>query len=135
MKALTLWQPWASLIVMGHKRFETRSWKMASLIGERIAIHAAKRSPQDLPRELVAELAKLGLDPLHLPLGAILGTAVVTAFHRTELIASNLTRCELAFGDYAFGRWAWRLDDVVMLSVSESVRGRQGIWSWTPTPS
>ncbi len=121
--------------MMGHKRFETRSWKMASLIGERIAIHAAKRSPQHLARELVAELAKLGLDPLHLPLGAILGTAVVTEFQRTELIAPNLTRCELAFGDYAFGRWAWRLDNVVMLSVPEPARGRQGIWSWTPTPS
>jgi hypothetical protein len=74
MKALTLWQPWASLIVMGHKRFETRSWKRDSLIGERISINAAKRPPKDLPHELAA----LDLDPLGLPLGAVLGTAVVT---------------------------------------------------------
>ena len=26
MKALTLYQPWATLIVAGHKHFETRSW-------------------------------------------------------------------------------------------------------------
>ena len=26
MKALTLWEPWASLIARGHKIVETRSW-------------------------------------------------------------------------------------------------------------
>ncbi len=63
MKALTLWQPWASLIVLRHKRFETRSWKMDGLIGERIAIHAAKRPSKDLDYDLIHELAALELDP------------------------------------------------------------------------
>ncbi|MBV9748334.1 MAG: ASCH domain-containing protein, partial [Acetobacteraceae bacterium] len=27
IKALTLWQPWASLLVWGDKRLETRSWR------------------------------------------------------------------------------------------------------------
>lgn len=26
MKALTIWQPWASLIARGVKQYETRSW-------------------------------------------------------------------------------------------------------------
>lgn len=44
MRALTLWQPWASLIALGVKTIETRSWKAPdALIGQRIAIHAAKR--------------------------------------------------------------------------------------------
>ena len=43
MKAISLWQPWASLIACEAKRIETRSWKPPqSLIGERIAIHAAQ---------------------------------------------------------------------------------------------
>ncbi|MBP0020973.1 MAG: ASCH domain-containing protein, partial [Cyanobacteria bacterium SBLK] len=25
-KAISLWQPWASLIAMGRKKFETRHW-------------------------------------------------------------------------------------------------------------
>lgn len=42
MWALTLTQPWASLVVLGEKRYETRSWRPpAARIGERIAIHAA----------------------------------------------------------------------------------------------
>jgi hypothetical protein len=116
---------------MGHKRFETRSWKRDGLIGERIAIHAAKRPPKDLPRVLLHELEELKLDPSDLPLGAVLGTAAVIDFHQTELIAPHLTRRELAFGDYAIGRWAWRLNDVERLPDSLPARGKQGIWNWT----
>lgn len=44
MKAITLYQPWASLIALGVKTIETRSWPApGSLIGERIAIHAGKK--------------------------------------------------------------------------------------------
>lgn len=43
MKALTLHQPYASLIARGVKTIETRTWPApAGLIGERIAIHAGK---------------------------------------------------------------------------------------------
>ena len=41
MKALSLWQPWASLIAAGVKRFETRHWETRHR--GPIAIHAAKR--------------------------------------------------------------------------------------------
>lgn len=47
MPALTLWQPWASLVALDIKTIETRSWRAPEkLIGERIAIHAAKRKPR-----------------------------------------------------------------------------------------
>ncbi|NOW46218.1 hypothetical protein FHW96_002376 [Novosphingobium sp. SG751A] len=43
LKALTIWQPWASLITAGAKPYEFRSWRPpASLIGQRIVIHAGK---------------------------------------------------------------------------------------------
>jgi len=42
--AITLWEPWATLIAIGAKKFETRSWAPpAELKGKRLAIHAAKR--------------------------------------------------------------------------------------------
>lgn len=41
MKALTLTQPWATLVALGAKRIETRSWS-TSYRGP-LAIHAAKR--------------------------------------------------------------------------------------------
>lgn len=44
MKALTIWQPWASLIIAGAKPYEFRGWRPPrSLIGQRIVIHAAAR--------------------------------------------------------------------------------------------
>lgn len=46
MKAITLHQPWASLIASGAKTSETRSWAPpAYLIGERFVIHASKKKP------------------------------------------------------------------------------------------
>jgi hypothetical protein len=44
VKAISLWQPWASLIACGAKPFETRHWAPPQgLIGQTIAIHAAKK--------------------------------------------------------------------------------------------
>lgn len=47
MKAITLWQPWATLIAIGAKTIETRSWPAPpALYGQRIAIHAASKLPR-----------------------------------------------------------------------------------------
>lgn len=50
MKALSLTQPWASLIAIGAKRVETRSWS-TNHRGP-VAIHAAKGFPK-FARDLV----------------------------------------------------------------------------------
>jgi activating signal cointegrator 1 len=48
VKAISLWQPWASLIACGAKPFETRHWAPPrDLIGATIAIHAAKKIDKD----------------------------------------------------------------------------------------
>lgn len=48
MKALTIWQPWASLIMAGAKPYEFRGWRAPrSLIGQRIIIHASARKISD----------------------------------------------------------------------------------------
>ena len=63
MKAISLHQPWASLLAAGIKPHETRSWcPPARLIGERIAIAAAKRPPQpaEFSPELIAVIAQAG---------------------------------------------------------------------------
>lgn len=50
MKALTIYQPWASLVIVGAKPYEFRKWSprerggaYAELIGQRIGIHASTR--------------------------------------------------------------------------------------------
>lgn len=57
MKALTVWQPWASLIIEGAKPYEFRRWRCYdSMIGQRIVIHAAARKidSREVHRILVA---------------------------------------------------------------------------------
>ena len=56
MKALTIHQPWASLLARGAKRFETRSW--ATNYRGPIAIHASKKRVS-------------GLDVLRMPVDAV----------------------------------------------------------------
>lgn len=85
MKALTLWQPWASLIPLGAKTIETRSWS-TSYRGP-LAIHAAKRCEagpvgdfkveDDTPRGSAKQYLLRGDSlswPYRLPLGAIVAT-------------------------------------------------------------
>lgn len=50
MKAITIWQPWASLIACGAKKFETRSWKTD--YRGLIAIHAATRNIKSIYKEM-----------------------------------------------------------------------------------
>ena len=85
MKALTLHQPWASLIALGIKTIETRSWSTTHRGS--IAIHAAKRHPKigdmrtvvDNPsawdRWRDAGLAPSQIDVHPGPLGAVVATA------------------------------------------------------------
>ena len=42
MKLLTIKQPWASLICLGIKDVENRTWRQNSLIGERLLIMSSK---------------------------------------------------------------------------------------------
>lgn len=130
MRVLSLWQPWASLIELGAKRVETRSWDAASLVGERIAIHAAKTTKQlsICSEEPFSEHLP---DPERLPLGAIVCTAVVNRIRRvTDETAAALERDhprEFAFGDYTPGRFAWVLRDVHSIVPPVPFRGKQGI--------
>lgn len=151
MKAISLWQPWASAIALGAKRIETRSWGTA--YRGPLAIHAAKRC-------IKAELADL--DCYHfwkgalnrrqfppselwamLPFGAIVAVCrLVQCRPVHKLTESDLheiryrkwdadhcygwTECEL--GNYGPGRFAWVLGDVTPLPGPVPWRGSQGFF-------
>lgn len=112
IKAISLTQPWASLIVRGAKRMETRSW--AAGYRGWVAIHASSKFPRDC-RELMEHgtfKAGLGDGPVHI--GGIVGLAYLKASVRTEKAAEYLRKAptaqnkrELTFGDYSANRWAY----------------------------
>ena len=60
LKAITIWQPWAELIIRGFKQYETRSWP--THYRGKIAIHAGQYHP--LPHEVYADIAAaIGIPP------------------------------------------------------------------------
>lgn len=94
MKAITVWQPWATLLATGQKHNETRSWK-TSYRGE-ILIHAAKTDHSGIllhiPMEELKHLQDAGVVN-KLPTGAIIGKAnLVDCFQIDEAYRRKLQR-------------------------------------------
>lgn len=100
MRALTLWQPWASLVATGHKRFETRSW--GTHYRGTLLIHAAARKPPSTmyktdkagnivgppelgPKFVEAAIQSLGVSDFErLPLGALVAMGELVGIARVE---------------------------------------------------
>ncbi len=128
MKAITLWEPWASLIAVGAKHYETRSW-YTQYKGE-IAIHAAKIEKYP-PTGVRAVMKEVGLDPLTLSYGKIVCVAeIIDCVEMDSLLISQQTLMEAAVGGWAIGRYAWRLENVRRLQTPIPATGSQGFWNW-----
>lgn len=128
MKALSLTQPWASLVALGHKRVETRSWR-TSYCGP-IAIHAALAFPPKA--RLFAETERaLGRLPARIPRGAIVAIGILDHCSRVEE-CFDLSGLERLLGDYTSGRWAWFLRDVHALTNPVPARGHLSLWTMPP---
>lgn len=125
MKAISLWQPWASAIALGLKRIETRSWS-TSYRGP-LAIHAAKRWQSD-QREFAAAEAALDRLPNRLPLGAIVATAELVDVKRSEELETEVSAVERLYGDYSPGRFGWVLDNIKPLDEPVPFKGSQGFF-------
>lgn len=129
MKALSLWQPWASLVALNLKRFETRSWS-TPYRGE-IAIHAAKHWTAKEERWLrfFADEYDCPL-PLPPPLGSMLCICRLTHIGRSEEVEVHISAMEHRMGDYTAGRFAWRLEVVEIFDKPIPARGKQGLFDW-----
>lgn len=144
MKALSIWQPHASLLMSGRfKPYETRSWKpWATLIGQRIWIHAGKATDDlETMTEYLCDQADGGaIDPAweayraalkqigfsHLkdmPRGCLLGTAVLAGFRPTEELVE-----QGYFGNFQPGRFAWHFVEHDRLETPIPFTGKQGFF-------
>jgi hypothetical protein len=139
VRAITLTQPWATLVAIGAKRIETRDWQ--TYCRDDIAIHAAKGFPDDA-RYLVTE------EPFRTALGGVLATelprASIIAVVRLSQIftfgadtaqqvrarsaAGRLPPFEADFGDYGVGRFGFVLENVRKLSTPVPARGMLNLW-------
>ena len=128
MKAISLWQPWASAIVLGLKRIETRGW--ATSHRGPLAIHAAKRWTPD-ERDFCRHFARVHgrpelLDP---PRGALIGVVDLVAALPSEALEEGLSETERDLGNYGPGRFGWVLEDVLAFRAPIPYRGMQGLFN------
>jgi hypothetical protein len=120
MYAISLWQPWASFIAIGVKPYETRSWRAPPhIVGQRIAIHAAKRP---VSRDDLVWWREIAGSEQPLAFGAIVCTAILENVFRAQDVPED------DYGDYAVGRSAWKLSHVLPVDPPFPVKGQQGFW-------
>lgn len=142
MKVLTEIQPYATLIDIGEKQIETRSWK-THYRGE-LGIHAGKKIDYEACNkpEIKAALARHGYtDPSSLPTGKILCTCNVFDCVQMKGIAEDVTvpgyklsTKEKAFGHYAEGRFAFVLANIKRFKNPVPAIGKLNMWEWDGIP-
>jgi hypothetical protein len=146
VKALTLWQPWATFMAMGVKRNETRSWSTTHRGS--LAIHASARrtgwgrkgtvtpvGPYEVENDGGGLLLRgPGLAwPYRLPLGCVVAIVDVVDVKRTTSLELRPDDLERSLGNYDPGRYAWQTGSLRRFPTRwhRSVVGHQGLWDWT----
>lgn len=148
MKVLSLLQPWASLVVLGHKKIETRSWNTkhrGSLL-----IHASagkKKGCREINMDFQQQFFHLQLAKYeNLPFGAIIGQVnLVDTFGFNEVPRIwieegrqfalrgrpiDINKQEYSFGDYSPGRYGWLLSNPVEFPVIIPAKGSLSLWEY-----
>lgn len=158
MKAITLWQPWASLLACGAKVYETRSWE--TRYRGPIAIHAAEKKHdyfmfgEEFAIKAMGALELKGINPQELPHGCIIAVAelvdcekikkyydegswITQSFTVNEMGSIRykakvevIRGDELLFGYWEPGRYAWKFANMRMLDKPIPCKGKQRIWNW-----
>jgi hypothetical protein len=150
MKSLTIYQPWASLVIIGAKPYEFRRWdyrtRVPTLEGQRIVIHASARpirpvEVEDIIRRMNDRLSSLRsaiampllkrLQAAHkargvLELSAGLGTAILG----TPKLVSALFSSPADSDRIDHHMYAWPLTAIEAFNAPIPCRGMQGFWTW-----
>lgn len=132
MRAISLWQPWASLWLTDAKTIETRSWYTG--VRGPVLVHAAKRIERDVDSELASICeAEFGADWRRtLPLGALVGRIYLEACAGTAYLSRKSSAQDLACGNFEPGRFGWiRSREVIEFVRPIPYRGQQGFF-WVP---
>ncbi len=133
-RAISLTQPWASLMAIGAKRIETRGWP--TKFRGWVAIHAAKGFPRScrvlcFQKPFLGALSEAGFrNSNELPLGSVVAIANLADCWHSESLRELLkgNDAELAFGDYSDGRYGFMCKEVRRLREPLPIKGALSIW-------
>lgn len=131
MKVITLIQPWATLIALGEKTIETRSW--STNYRGTIAIHAGKKidkSVFNLPyyKEIFLEN---NITADNIITSSIICTCDIADVKPTEELISIISEKEIVFGNYSPDRFGWILNNIKPITPPiTKVKGMLGFWNY-----
>ena len=124
MKALTVKEPWASLIINGYKEYEFRSWK--TNYRGRILIHAGLTLEKDAFKNFKDYNLNYGK-------GEIIGEATLTdCILVTDKLEDDLYKLNpLVYAKSKHSRvYAWKLEDIKVYNRRIPSKGRLGLWNY-----
>ena len=133
MKAITLHQPWASLISFGAKHIETRSWY--SPYRGPLAIHAGRVSDREttlmvLNDPLVSDyLNRNAIEWWNFPTGSIVAVVNMVDCRPTEDLIHNIDDLEFACGNFSRRRFGFVFEDIELVDPDVRCRGWQKLWN------
>ena len=136
MTAISIWEPWATAMLLGLKRIETRSWP-TSHKGD-LLICASKRPLDATAREVLLNIhLHSGFDIQPNPGMALCVVRLIRCDRITEerrgfkaLDGREPALLEEQLGDYTPGRFAWATNAAYLRPLARPfpVRGQQGLF-------
>ena len=129
MKVLSLTEPYATLIKIGIKQVETRSWK--TNYRGKLYIHASSTKVSKEDRGNAALMSLVDTDALNYG-NIICSCELVGCVEMTEAFIAEIKKNENEYlsGLYEVGRYAWILKNVEILEQPIKAKGHLGIWNY-----
>ena len=124
MKALTIKQPWAQLIIEGYKKYEFRSWK--TKYRGKILIHAG----MSLEKDMALRFKDYNLS---YTMGAIIGEATL---EDCILVDEKFNEELKRINPIVYGRsnhvetYAWKLSNIKKYEKPIEIKGQLGLWNY-----
>ncbi|BBD62763.1 hypothetical protein NIES2109_56130 (plasmid) [Nostoc sp. HK-01] len=145
IKAISLHQPWASLIPMGLKKHETRSWSTSyrgpllicaakkTSIGQKLTHNYLLDQYQQIPLETDNYVGwddlPFGYAVALVDLYAVALVDLTACIKMTDAFIKQQSQVELETGDWREGRFAWRLDNIRRIVQPIPIIGKQGLFN------
>ncbi len=131
LKAISLWQPYCSLIALGIKQYETRSWK-TNYRGKLLICSTAKLTKKQYQQywKICSSVELPDWNEINFPCGkAIAVCDLVDCIPITPSLITQQSETEIKSGDWEVGRYAWKLENIQPITEPFAVKGKQGLFN------
>lgn len=135
MKVLSLLSPWAGLVVLGTKQFETRSWR--TKYRGHLGIHASASMTKE-GKALLDWLSKNHKDfkegsynyDICTRRAAIIGSVELVDVHSTNASPVAISDLEGRLGNFDPNRFFWEMKNPVVFDTPIMAKGALNIWNY-----